>query len=56
MIEVRRLDKLIDELAKGKDMSKILRVPGNIDEYISIQFLLQCQLGGKIIILFILQQ
>lgn len=37
MIEVRRLDKLIDELAKGKDMSKILRVPGNIDEYISIQ-------------------
>jgi len=27
MLEVRRLDKLIDELAKGKPMEKILRVP-----------------------------
>jgi len=27
MLEVRRLDKLIDELAKGKPMAKILRVP-----------------------------
>jgi hypothetical protein len=27
MLEVRRLDKLIDELAKGKSMDKILRKP-----------------------------
>jgi len=27
MLEVRRLDKLIDELAKGKPMAKILRAP-----------------------------
>ena len=27
MLEVRRLDKLIDELAKGKPMAKILRLP-----------------------------
>lgn len=27
MQEIRRLDKLIDELAKGKPMEKILRVP-----------------------------
>jgi hypothetical protein len=28
MLEVRRLDKLIDELAKGRPMAKILREPG----------------------------
>jgi hypothetical protein len=27
MLEVRRLDKLVDELAKGKPMAKILRAP-----------------------------
>ena len=29
MQEIRYLDKLIDELAKGKVMEKILRVPSN---------------------------
>lgn len=28
MREIRYLDKLIDELAKGKAMAKILRLPG----------------------------
>nr|WP_228765920.1 DUF2200 family protein [Sphingopyxis solisilvae] len=28
MREIRYLDKLIDELAKGKAMEKILRAPG----------------------------
>lgn len=28
MLEVRRLDKLVDELAKGKLMEKILRRAG----------------------------
>jgi hypothetical protein len=29
MREIRYLDKLVDELAKGKPMEKILRSPGN---------------------------
>jgi hypothetical protein len=28
MKEIRYLDKLIDELAKGKAMAKVLRIPG----------------------------
>lgn len=34
MQEIRRLDKLIDELAKGKPMEKILREPGEPERWV----------------------
>ena len=34
MQEIRRLDKLIDELAKGKPMEKILREPGESERWV----------------------
>jgi len=37
MRSVRQLDKLVDELAKGKTMEQILRAPADTDTYIELQ-------------------